>query len=72
MERNNQTPTDTDIVADLRGLQGAGASQALLGQVAEAAKQIDAQVSSLKCGPSVRLQRTNGEAERAGDQWLTC
>ena len=80
MKHNNQTPTETpeqictravatgaDIVTDLRGLLGTGASQALLGQVAEAAKQIEAQMSSRKCDLAGRPQRTDGRAKRAGD-----
>lgn len=80
MKRNNQTPTETpeqicaravaagaDIAADLRGLLGAGASRALLGQVAEAAKQIEAQMSSLKYDPAGTSPTDHGRAKGDGD-----
>ena len=80
MKRNNQTPTETPeqicaravaagahIVADLRGLLRAGTSRALLGQVAEAAKQIEAQMSSLKCDLAGQPQQTDGRAKGDGD-----
>ena len=62
MQHNNQSPIEkpeqvcsrvvagtADLMTDLRRLLGTEASRAQLGQVAEAAKQIEAQLSSLKC-----------------------
>ncbi len=75
MQHNNHAPTETpdqvcaravtdnaDIMTALRRLLGAGASRAQLGKVAEAAKQIQAQVSSLQCDLAGRLSRTDNGA----------
>ena len=75
MQRNNHIPSETpeqvcawavaasaDIMTALRRLLGAGASRAQLGKAAEAAKQIQAQVSSLQCDLAGRLSRTDGGA----------
>ena len=51
-----------DIMAALRRLLGAGASRTQLGKVAEAAKQIQAQVSSLQCDLAGQLSRTDNGA----------
>ncbi len=73
MQHNRQTPpanpeqtcarsvTATAVaVADLRQLLGAGSSRTRLGQVAEAVKQMEALVSSLKCDLAGQLNRTDG------------
>ena len=75
MQHNHQTPpvapeqtcarsvTATAVaVADLRRFLEAGASRTRLGQVAEAVKQMDALVSSLKCDLAGHLSRTDGGA----------
>ena len=49
-------------LADLRRRLGENLSRAELGQVAEAVKHIQAQVSSLQCDLAGQLSRTNGEA----------
>ena len=75
MQHNNQTPpaapeqvcarsvtATAAAVADLRRLLETEASRTRLGQVAEALKQMEAQVSSLKCDLAGRLSRTDGGA----------
>ena len=76
MQHNNHSSSETpervcaravaasaDIMVALRRLLGAGSSRAQLGKVAEAAKQIQAQVSSL----AMRLGRT-AEPHRPGSR----
>ncbi len=53
---------NADIMAALRRLLGTGASRAQLGQVAEATRQIEAQVSSLQCELAGRVSRADGGA----------
>ena len=73
--QHNHAPTETtdqicaravtdnaDIMTALRRLMETGTSRAQLGQVAEATKQIEAQVSSLKCDLVGRVNRTDGRA----------
>ena len=75
MQHNHQTPpvapeqtcvrsvaATAVAVADLRRFLEAGASRTRLGQVAEAVKQMDALVSSLKCDLAGHLSRTDGGA----------
>ena len=84
MQHNNQSPIENpeqvcsrvvagtaDLMTDLRRLLGTEASRAQLGQVAEAAKQIEAQLSSLKCDLAGRLSRADdgaGSGEVLRDQ----
>ncbi len=75
MQHNNQTPTETRQetcarvktitaagLADLRRLAEPDLSPTELGEIAETVKQIDAQVSSLKCHLAGRLSRADGGA----------
>ena len=75
MQHNHQTPTETPRetcarvktitaagLADLRRLAEPDLSRAELGEIAETVKQIDAQVSSLKCHLAGRLSHADGGA----------
>ena len=78
MQHNNHAPSETpeqvcaravtdnaDIMTALRRLLETGASRTQMGQIAEATKQIKAQVSSLKCDLASWLSRTDNRPDPA-------